>query len=242
MGSVFFFNPAVLASCIPKIGSFAFHKDLKWPKSLKTILMFPILYILCVFTYESGYWIFLTNMKINFTFLVHVIASTINSIFISAVFSLPHIFLCSWIDKFSDLCKNTREEDFTSIRKRLREYKLLQSGLGNFLLYVYGSTQIFSVFTTYMIFSCLLGPPPAQFPPVVLAAICLGGLCITLGLVLNILGVTNTACEAKHSLTALAAPVRASLEVEPCRLQREKGSDFYIDGCTFFGHLPRKQL
>lgn len=150
----FYLVPLTLAASMPNISSIALSDNLNWPRNGKKIGCFSIFYVLSAISFQSsGLLAIKTGFK---SFLILITSSSFVAVFTAVMFSLPMIFLCSWLDHFSDLCKDSRKGNQSDIRFCLKNYKMLQRGLGNIFFALYVLTQIYVIFTTFLTFNTLL--------------------------------------------------------------------------------------
>ena len=110
VASVFFFCPIILASTLPKLEFVALSRRLKFPRNGKKIALFPILFTLSQLILSCGFWLLVLESRVSANFYIIVTATTLTTCFTTFMFFLPNLFVCSWLDHFSDLCKQSIED------------------------------------------------------------------------------------------------------------------------------------
>lgn len=193
-------------------------EDLKSPKQLRKFIFFLISVIIsCLCGSTTN--IVSPMLKANATlseWIFFAIYISITTAFLP-IFHLPTLFIITWLEKFSTICQEAKENDTKKISKKCIDYyKRIEASLGLYFLYIFSACQFFIFIFLFLIIAVQVSNVLETWEKAVSTV---GYICTVSSFLKLVLCITSTADDALKSLKDL---------VPPLQQQQLRGTDWMV--------------
>ena len=182
-------------------------EDLKRPKHLRKFLFFissVIISCLCSSTIHFVSPMLRVDSSLSeWTFCAILFTWTTGFL---PLFHLPSFFIITWIEKFSIICQEAKENETKMMSmKCIDYYKRIEVSLGLYFLYIFSACQFFIFIFLFLIIAAQVSNIFQTWERVVATV---GFICQVFSLLAYVLCITSTADDAMTSLKDLVPPLQ----------------------------------
>ena len=209
--------PLLLAQALPSAPYLTMNRDLKWPKN-------GLAFVLSFFLISLGNWFSASCLISEATYGKNLKTSTIISgsilpfsfmFILACLWMVPSLIFSAWMDKFILLCNKKsflNMKIFEHTKFCLSLYLDIGSGFGFFFLHVFDVTQCMSIVSLFIVISWPMSPEGFILSRVFYSS---GVLCMSIGLILNIVTLTFKLDAGYQAMRSMAKPLQEYLVAVP---------------------------
>jgi hypothetical protein len=206
----FLLSPLFLGTALPSVPSFILAMDLKWPRHGAKHIFSAFLYILGVggsnvFSFANA----LKGKTMENSISVILFALPVLQSFVLMVFWIvPILIISSLMEKFINICEEAAGKEVSQTKKCVNNYSAMVNGFGLFLIFNFCISQVFIIFTLFLVIFHLIGSDGNLMERVVLS---FTDLLTASSLILNITALTLTLDTTYTTLRGLASYLQDQL-------------------------------
>ena len=182
-------------------------EDLKRPKQLRKFCFFIISVIissLCCSAIQLVSPMLKANANLSEWIFCAIFITLMAGFF--PMFHLPTLFIITWIEKFSRICQEAKENETKKMSmKCIDYYKRIEASLGLYFLYIFSVCQFFIFIFLFLIVAAQISDILETWERVVCTV---DYICVVSSLLACVLCLTSTADDALTSLKDLVRPLQ----------------------------------